>query len=895
MERRSQSEKGKFNQSLNISRLARLFRRRRLVFILYLLFILSMTAPSVVAQGSKTTATIAQVQPGKNSYESGNFVQAARELQAAVANFAAKGDKLSQAVALRNLSLVYQQMGQWQDAEGAIAQSLSLLQTQPKNNTQLKFLAQALDVQARLYRETGRGADAVETWQKATNIYQQINDTIGIDQSRINQASALQYLGFYPRACNILREVLGLSASSTPELKRQQCNISESEFKTLKALPVTAINVWGLRSLGDVLHALGELEQAKIVLQQSLEAAQKLQLGAEIAATQLSLGNNAIALAVKNSPQPNLRSQFIQAALTAYQAAENTPSPFGQIQARLNQLSLLVETGKTAAALTLWQSQKSAVMRLPPTRAGVYAQVNFARSLLKLAKINVNPDYRAIEEILTAALERAKALGDAKFQAYVLASWGRLYELQQQWIPAANITNQGLRLVQPLTAPDIAYQLFWQLGRINKAQGDVENAIAHYSQATKILSSLRSDLVTINPDVQFSFRESVEPVYRELVSLLLQPNANQENIKQARQTIESLQLAELDNFFQDACAIAKPKQIDEIDPTAAVFYPIILSDRLEVILSLPNQPLRHYATIKSQSELEQTFIDTRTSLRRTAFDQERLPLAQKIYDWLIRPAESDLIQNNIKTLVFVLDGALRNLPMAALYDGQQYLVQKYNIALTPGLQLLEPRRLTREQLRALTAALSEARQGFPPLPATATEVQQISAEVPARVLLNQQFTRPNLQQLIRAVPYPVLHLATHGQFSSNADDTFILSWDDRINVKQLDGLLRVRELGQRPIELLVLSACETAAGDNRAALGLAGIAIRSGARSTVATLWQVNDESTAIFMAEFYKQLANKGVNKAAALRKAQLALLSQSQYQNPYFWAPFVLVGNWQ
>ncbi len=895
MERRSQSEKGKFNQSLNISRLARLFRRRRLVFILYLLFILSMTAPSVVAQGSKTTATIAQVQPGKNSYESGNFVQAARELQAAVANFAAKGDKLSQAVALRNLSLVYQQMGQWQDAEGAIAQSLSLLQTQPKNNTQLKFLAQALDVQARLYRETGRGADAVETWQKATNIYQQINDTIGIDQSRINQASALQYLGFYPRACNILREVLGLSASSTPELKRQQCNISESEFKTLKALPVTAINVWGLRSLGDVLHALGELEQAKIVLQQSLEAAQKLQLGAEIAATQLSLGNNAIALAVKNSPQPNLRSQFIQAALTAYQAAENTPSPFGQIQARLNQLSLLVETGKTAAALTLWQSQKSAVMRLPPTRAGVYAQVNFARSLLKLAKINVNPDYRAIEEILTAALERAKALGDAKFQAYVLASWGRLYELQQQWIPAANITNQGLRLVQPLTAPDIAYQLFWQLGRINKAQGDVENAIAHYSQATKILSSLRSDLVTINPDVQFSFRESVEPVYRELVSLLLQPNANQENIKQARQTIESLQLAELDNFFQDACAIAKPKQIDEIDPTAAVFYPIILSDRLEVILSLPNQPLRHYATQKSQSELEQTFIDTRTSLRRTAFDQERLPLAQKIYDWLIRPAESDLIQNNIKTLVFVLDGALRNLPMAALYDGQQYLVQKYNIALTPGLQLLEPRRLTREQLRALTAALSEARQGFPPLPATATEVQQISAEVPARVLLNQQFTRPNLQQLIRAVPYPVLHLATHGQFSSNAEDTFILSWDDRINVKQLDGLLRVRELGQRPIELFVLSACETAAGDNRAALGLAGIAIRSGARSTVATLWQVNDESTAIFMAEFYKQLANKGVNKAAALRKAQLALLSQSQYQNPYFWAPFVLVGNWQ
>jgi len=169
MERRSQSGKGKYNQSLKISSLSRFFRRSRWLFILSLLFILSMTAPSVVAQVSKTTATIAQVQPGKNSYESGNFVQAARELQAALADFAAKGDKLSQAVALRNLSLVYQQLGQWQDAEAAIAQSLSLLQTQPKNNTQLKLLAEALDVQARLYRETGRGADAVETWQKATN------------------------------------------------------------------------------------------------------------------------------------------------------------------------------------------------------------------------------------------------------------------------------------------------------------------------------------------------------------------------------------------------------------------------------------------------------------------------------------------------------------------------------------------------------------------------------------------------------------------------------------------------------------------------------------------------------------------------------------------------------
>ncbi|NJR64375.1 MAG: CHAT domain-containing protein [Leptolyngbyaceae cyanobacterium CRU_2_3] len=141
----------------------------------------------------------------------------------------------------------------------------------------------------------------------------------------------------------------------------------------------------------------------------------------------------------------------------------------------------------------------------------------------------------------------------------------------------------------------------------------------------------------------------------------------------------------------------------------------------------------------------------------------------------------------------------------------------------------------------------------------------------------------------------MVHLATHGQFSSNAAETFLLTWDGRINVNQLSQLLRSRDPKNPPIELLVLSACQTAAGDDRAALGLAGIAIRSGARSTLASLWKVNDESTTAFMAQFYRELIQPGISKTAALRNAQIALLHDSQYQQPFFWAPFVLVGNWQ
>ncbi|NJK77029.1 MAG: CHAT domain-containing protein [Microcoleus sp. SU_5_6] len=278
-----------------------------------------------------------------------------------------------------------------------------------------------------------------------------------------------------------------------------------------------------------------------------------------------------------------------------------------------------------------------------------------------------------------------------------------------------------------------------------------------------------------------------------------------------------------------------------------------------------------------------------------------LPLTQRVYDWLIRPIEPALESSQTKILVFVLDGELRNIPMAALHDGSKYLVEKYALALTPGLQLLNPQPLSRSQLRALIAGATNApsfqANNLNPLPAVARELNDIAEMLPNNDKReNEDFTKANLQAIIDRVPFPVVHIATHGQFSSNAERTFILDWNGQINVRDLDGLLRVTDR-KRPIELLVLSACETVAGDNRAALGLAGVAVRAGARSTLATLWQVNDASTAVFMSEFYTELArsDRSVNKAEALRRAQIKLLQDSKYQHPYFWAPYVLVGNWQ
>ncbi|NJK27979.1 MAG: CHAT domain-containing protein [Coleofasciculaceae cyanobacterium SM2_3_26] len=265
-------------------------------------------------------------------------------------------------------------------------------------------------------------------------------------------------------------------------------------------------------------------------------------------------------------------------------------------------------------------------------------------------------------------------------------------------------------------------------------------AIAAYAEAARTLQNLSGDLVAMQADLRFSFREQVEPVYREYVDLLLVANPStqseqQRYLEQAREAIEALQLAELDNFFREACLNVTPQPLDRLDPRAAALYTIILPDRLEAILSVPGQPMSHYAAPASQTEVEAWVDRTRQSFRRTSFAKERLPLAQELYRWLIQPAEAQLASGNIDTLVFVLDGALREIPMAVLHDGNNYLIERYRIAIAPGLQVLVPAVADniprRTSPKALLGGVSEASQGFAPLPGVERELSQIQSRLPA--------------------------------------------------------------------------------------------------------------------------------------------------------------------
>lgn len=828
------------------------------------------------------------LQQGKTLYEEGKFAEAAAAWQQATKVYQEQGDQLNQALALNYLCLAYQQLGQWNEAESSIRNaittlnlsSLTLLPEQPNpisSSQRLPFLAQALNTQGQLQLARGQAESALNTWKQATTTYTQIGDRAGMIGSLINQAQALQSLGLYRQANKTLTEVK----------------------QALQNQPDTPIKITGLRSLGNALRVVGQLEESRQILQKSLVLAEQFNSASDISAVLLSLGNTA------------RTQQDTTAALAFYQQATTaSTSPITRTQAQLNQFSLLLDNQQVSEAQVLASQIQSQLSNLPSSRAAIYAQINFAQSLIRLGQTSNTSTFshQEIGQILARALQQAKTLNDTRAEAYALGQLGGLYEQTQQFKNAQDLTEEALLLAQTINASDITYRWQWQLGRLLKATGNIKGAIASYTEAVKTLQSLRSDLVATNAEVQFYFREGVEPIYRQLVDLLLQSPltsssqagvSNQDNLKQARSVIESLQLAELDNFFKTACLAGKAVQIDQVidhdDPTAAAIYPIILPDRLEVILKLPKQPLIHYKTAVTQNEVEKTLEELRQELVQPFTKQKSQSLSKKVYDWLLQPAEDALAQSQVKTLVFVLDGALRNIPMVALYDGQQYVVQKYAVALTPGLQLLAPKSLARTQLKALTGGLTEARQGFSALNNVANEVQQIQAELPSTVLLNQAFTSASIHKEINSVPFPVVHLATHGQFSSNVEDTFILTWDDRLNVNELDTLLRSRDQTQsNAIELLVLSACQTAKGDKRAALGLAGVAVRAGARSTIASLWSIDDESSAVLMSQFYRELARTTVNKAEALRQAQLSVLENLQYQHPRYWAPFVLVGNW-
>ncbi|WP_052334368.1 CHAT domain-containing protein [Kamptonema formosum] len=366
---------------------------------------------------------------------------------------------------------------------------------------------------------------------------------------------------------------------------------------------------------------------------------------------------------------------------------------------------------------------------------------------------------------------------------------------------------------------------------------------------------------------------------------------------------------------------ALAKIASQTENQSAIIYVTALPDQLELVVFTPEgRPIRRAvpeAKREKLLEVAQAFRDKITAprLRNTT---SYLQPAQQLYQWLIAPIEQELQAAKINTLLFSMDAGLRGLPVAALHDGKQFLVEKYSLALIPSVSLMDTRYQSLKGARVLAMGASQFRDQNP-LPAVPVELQTITGQLwRGQAFLNEAFTRNNLNDQRQNYPYQILHLATHGEFQpGEIKNSYIALWDEKLRLNELSKL----RLNNPPVELLVLSACRTAVGDEKAELGFAGFAVAAGVKTALASLWYVSDEGTLGLMTEFYSQL-NHAKIKAEALRQAQLAMIrgevriesgtlrsggtrgavplpaqlatsENANLSHPYYWSGFTMIGS--
>ena len=719
----------------------------------------------------------------------------------------------------------------------------------------------------------GDFGQALQHWTAAASAYEAARDAEGQARALVRAAEAQLSLGRSPDAIATLQKAQVLA-------------------ERIGNAPLTlAVE----SSLGNAYVMSGRDADAERVLRASIDRAQKADDAQTVAQAFNNLGNLYA-----------VQGRFADAGRTyrqAIDAAGRAGNKSIGIRASANLARALFDEGRYREMMPLLSVVGEELRAQAPSHEKAYGLIGLARLNAKLISAGLEPpSVMALRAYATLndALAVAESIQDARARSYALGYLGELYEQGARHETALQYTQQAAFAAQQADAPEILYRWQWQTGRILKAQGDSARAILAYQHAVTTLGTVRKDFIASGS--RSSFRESVGPVYFQLADLLLERSGTLSDPKQvtqhlvdARSAVEILKGAELQDYFQDDCVTAlraRTTGIDRLASDTVALYPIILENRLELLLSMPDG-MRRFTSPVGSAELTREIRSFRLRLEKRTTHQY-LPHAQKLYDWLLRPVAAELEKAGIDTLVIVPDGALRTIPLGALHDGKQFLVERYALATTPGLTLTDPQPIKRERANLLLHGLTESVQGFAPLPFVADELQSVQKLYGGKVRQDQQFTVPTMERDLGDTPYQIVHIASHAQFDSDVTKTFLLTYDGKLGMNKLEQILGLSKFRTDAVELLTLSACETAAGDDRAALGLAGVAIKAGARSALATLWTVNDPASAELVSTFYRELQDPGVSKAKALQQAQLGLLKDARYRHPSYWSAFLLIGNW-
>ncbi|PZU93537.1 MAG: hypothetical protein DCE90_16320 [Pseudanabaena sp.] len=787
------------------------------------------------------------------------------------------------------------------------------------------------------YRQLGKLSESISQWQQAIDIYRSSEYQSGqlssqVHKLKTNQAIAKLLIGQAQVYITIgqAQQAIAILKTISPEVGIELVNLAKG-------------------TLGNAYFAQGKYDLAIATYRDSLSESISKQNSsssepANLAASWLNLGNALTKSADYYQRQSQVemeegdRSEAIKLQKSAIQdrissfAAYNSSLQIdgGHLLkaqayinlARLSQQQALIETerSRNANLETYLQLATQFLEKAKPSQAQVFALINMA-SIYEDFSISLQI------KVLTQALTNSRMLGDSRNESFALGSLGRAYENLGDYEMALQFTNQALWLAQSNNAADSLYLWQWQAGRILKAQGNNDLAIASYRQAIATLQSIRSDILAADRSFQFDIRDQVEPIYRELIELLLigyddpkfvdsteVPENNLqrvEYIEEALKVLKLLRLSNLENFFGDACVDSRQAlqtgQVSQEISKVALIYSIILNNKTYLIINLPNGTFKVHSINLPKQELIVKIKRLRFTLENVATDEYLTP-TREIYNLMIAPIERELERSQVKVLAFINDGILQTVPMAALHDGKKFLIEKYPVVyLTDSPTSVQPNaginsnifNLSKVPLSLVSFGLSDALPPFRAIPNVVTELKQIakiwsqknldgSSSLPHKSFLNGDFTVSVLLEQVGA-GYNVVHLATHARFGAKAESTFLQAYDQRINLNQLEAIL---QSSKTQIELLILSACQTATGDSRATLGLAGVALRSGVNNVLATLWAVDDADVVPLITDFYSAWQLDGLRKAQALQSSQIKAITKNNL-HPASWSAFILVVN--
>ncbi|WP_373525978.1 CHAT domain-containing protein [Nostoc sp.] len=844
---------------------------------------------------------------------------------------------------------------------------------QYKNNPSAKAIVN--ENLARAYQKVGEEKAAIASLSAAINDYGTVGNIQQVGRMKSELAQVYSNLGQPRKAIALLCGKL-IDKSKTSENQAMECTI-ESAAQIATKYNDKDGKVVALGILGEAYRLIGSYDQAI----KYLDAAQKV-------APQDFLVLNSLGTAYRSRAQLrelqadsakktgilSKEREFTQKSVKDYEKARqyfqdsikfarNEKQDLAQMRGLLNLIQLDSQKNQSKFIndqefnKTLQDALKI-LKTLPDSATKVYGEINLAylqRDTQGTSPFTrcQNPGDNEALNLLENSVLTSNKLQDSRLISYSNGALGHFWECFRNNEKAlkytqAAINEKALKYTQTaiitadrkLSAKDSLYLWEWQAGRILDQQNRKEEAIASYQRAFDILEDIRQDILTAERDVQFDFRDVVQPLYRALaesrLNLLgvgaISDEQRAKELSQVVNTIDALKLAELQNYFGNDCILSglNPKQVGELLEDNSVAFKntaflssIILDNKTGILLQLPNQstkfrwiedPNQQGTTkIVDKDKLEKKIAEFRQGLiaGEIAINYDTATAAE-LYDWIIRPFAEDIKPEEVKTLVFIQDGFLRSVPMAALYDSQQqkYLVETYAIATTPSLRLTTPKLRDRSTQRALILGLTtEATidgKTFDALSAVPGEISIVDSIFPNSIkLTDNNFIPENFQQKLQKTTYPIVHIASHAQFGIIPEDTFIVTGkNQKLTISQLETSLRNLNSKSDSVELLALTACETAVGDDRATLGLAGVALQVGVKSAIASLWSIKDESTTELVKTFYTNYRYSGMSIAEALQKAQIRMihakkLAQTEdinikYDNPVYWASMIAIGNW-